>query len=519
MQYSEREVSEAMETLPALWALKHSIRTSTGLPFEFRDRRFMWDFLNDLSPLQCMLKPPQIGATESEIVKAFWVAHKLRRDIIYTLPTQSDVNEMAGGKVNRIVAQNPVLRSWVKDHDTVFQKSVGDNIIYYRGTFSNKQAMMVSSQLNIHDEVDASDPSVITQYETRLEAQKGGWRWYFSHPSVKGYGVDIYWEQSDKKEWFVAHSCGARFAMEWPRNVDRDTRTFRCHECGGEITDDERRMGQWMRTAKGPFSGWHVSQLMCPWIDAGNILDKRDDPQKDEQYFWNYVLGLPYVGSANRIEPSQVLANCDPRANSQSPTVVIGVDTGLPVHYVLMNKEGAFYARKCDTVSADYDPYAEIERMLLRFPNSVVVADQGGDLIGIRKLQAKHRGRVFLCHYRPDRKTTELAHWDLQDGSVTVDRNRLITLVVEMLKEGGRIALSGTESDWAEVARHFGNIRREVEETQFGPKHEWKRDGKPDHFVHALCYAVVGLQRFREEAAIIVGAGKLDGIHRGILAP
>ena len=507
-----------METLPALWILKHQIKTSNGLPFEFRDRRFMWDFINDMSPLQVMLKPPQIGATESEVVKSFWVANKMQKDIIYTLPTQGDVNEMAGGKVNRIVAQNPILREWVKDHDTVFQKSVGKNLIYYRGTFSAKQAMMVSSQLNIHDEVDASDPEVITQYQNRLEGSKGGWQWYFSHPSVAGHGVDVQWQQSDKKEWFVTCLCGAQFPLEWPRNVSRDRARFECHVCGTPISDEQRRMGQWRRTAVGRFSGWHVSQLMCPWIDAANIIAKRDDPQKNEQYFYNYVLGLPYVGSDNRIEPERVLENVDPRVNSQSGPVIIDVDTGLPVHYVMMNKEGVFFARKCDQVSSSYDPYDELERMLNRFPNSIMVADQGGDLIGIRRLQDKYRGRVFLCHYRADRKTQEIARWgtDHELGNVVVDRNRAIQLVVEMLKEGKRIALNGQRADWQEVASHFGNMLRVVEETQFGAKYEWTRNG-PDHFAHCIVYATVGLARFREEAAIIVGASPLDGIHKGIL--
>jgi len=179
---------------------KYSIKTSAGLPFEFHNHRFMWDFINDMSQEQVFLKPPQIGATESQIIKTFYCAKKKGWDIIYTLPTQADVQDMAGGKINRIVAQNPILLEWVKDHDTVEQKAVGKNIIYYRGTFSNKQAMMVSSDLNVHDEVDASDASVISQYETRLQAKSDGRRWYFSHPSLSGFGVDIPWQKSDKKE-------------------------------------------------------------------------------------------------------------------------------------------------------------------------------------------------------------------------------------------------------------------------------------------------------------------------------
>lgn len=139
MQYTEQQVSDAMEGLPALWTIKHQIKNEAGFPIEFTKRKFLWDIYNDLSPKQCLLKPPQIGATVMNAIKSFYVAKKLRRQIIYTLPTAGDVQDMVGGSFNRIIAQNPVLLGWVKDHDTVEQKSVGDSMIFYRGTFTQKQ--------------------------------------------------------------------------------------------------------------------------------------------------------------------------------------------------------------------------------------------------------------------------------------------------------------------------------------------------------------------------------------------
>jgi hypothetical protein len=408
-----------MENLPALWAIKHQITNEAGLPLTFDDRKWAWDMYNDLSQFQVTLKPPQIGETVKNIVKSFWVAKKMHKDIIYTLPTASDVNDMAGGKINRIVAQNPILKEWVKDKDTVEQKSVGDNIIYYRGTFSSKQAMMVSSDLNIHDEVDSSDASVITQYETRLQAKADGMRWYFSHPSLAGHGVDIYWQQSDKKEWNITCTvCRVEQILSFPDNIDIETKTYICSSCKKPLTNEERNSGVWKNkdgvvwtgTIAGDyqFSGFHVSQMMCLWISAAKILEAKNDPMKDEQYFWNYVLGLPYVGSENKIDPETVLKNVTSLTNTQQGTIIIGVDTGLPIHYQLMNKEGTFFYGKCSDPKSGKDPYDELEKLLIRFPKSIMVADQGGDLIGIRRLQSKYPGRVFLVYYRKDRKTPQM---------------------------------------------------------------------------------------------------------------
>lgn len=440
-----------------------------------------------------------------------------------TLPTATDVNDMAGGKINRIIAQNPVLSSWVKDHDTVEQKAVGKQIIYYRSTFVAKAAMMVSSDLNVHDEVDASDASVITQYETRLEAKSDGKRWYFSHPSIAGFGVDIQWQQSDKKEWYIiCPHCQYEHFMEYPNCIKGED--YVCAKCQGVLTDEDRINGQWKPTTQGKFSGYHISQMMCSWISAKNIVEKANDPKKDKQYFCNYVLGLPFVGSENKIEPEVVLKNVVPEVNPQTERIVIGVDTGLPIHFTCMNKDGVFHYGKCKPPSKDYDPYKELESMLIRWPRSIMVADQGGDLVGIRRLQDKYIGRVFLCYYRKDKKGKEIITWGEDDnlGIVTVDRNRMITLIVEQMRDIGLIRLNGVREDWLEFASHFGNIYRELVITKestgkdfhtlYGSEFVWKRTGG-DHFVHTLLYALVGMDRFAKGLVEII---KNDGFLKGL---
>lgn len=525
---SNEELALASELYPSLWAT--NLKTSNGVPFEFEKRKFMVDFLNDFSPLQVLLKPPQIGASESEIVKSIYVAKKLKKDIIYTLPTQSDVYEMVSGKVNRIVAQNPILKEWVKDHDTVTQKQIGNNIIYYRGTFTQKQAMMVSSGLNIHDEVDASDLEVITQYETRLQAQEdGGWRWYFSHPSLAGAGVDTYWQQSDQKEWVVTCvACGLKQVLVWPGSVSREKRAYVCRECDAVLPDEARINGFWHPTAQGPFSGYHVSQLMLYNKSAGDILDAFDDPLKDKQYFTNYVLGLPYLGGDDQITTEQVLKNCTDKVNSQEGRIVIGVDPGLPVHYLAMNREGVFYFGKCKPPSETDDGYEDLRRLMRLWPKAVIISDQGGDMNPMRKMQFEFPGRVFLAFYRKTKKADRVFEWGegANYGVVTIDRNRFIQSMIEQIKEGGRVHLNGTRQEFAEFADHFANMYREkvvVKDTKdkdnrslYGAEYVWKRRG-PDHWAHCLVYAMVGLDKYGQPLATIGGENILANLPKGQL--
>lgn len=527
--YSDAEISQAFEEYPVLWVLKHGIKNEQGFPIEFEKRRYLIDIYNDLSPLQVVLKPPQVGMTVADTIKSFFVAKKLNRQIIYTLPTQGDVQDMVGGSINRIIAQNPVLLEWIKDHDTVEQKAVGKSMIFYRGTFTEKQAMMIPSGLNIHDEVDASNAQVITQYENRLQAQEdGGWRWYFSHPSVAGYGVDIYWNQSDKKEWVITCGhCTKQQILTWPKSINQERLTYQCKYCKGDLKDSWRVEGSWKPTAIGPFSGFHISQLMLYNKTAEDIIKSKNDPLKNEQFFYNYVLGLPYVGSENKIPSSVVLKNVVPETNEQNDRIIIGVDTGTPWYLTCMNKQGVFYYEQLKKpgdpgVDKDYDPKERVRELLKRWPDSIVVGDQGGDLSPLRILQAQMPGRVYLCTYRKDRKKKELITWGEDDeiGTVRVDRNDYFQLMVEQLRDTGRIRLNGKPEEWQEWAEHFDNVYREVKTvmekpgkdiaTNYGVELIWKRNG-PDHYCHTLLYCLVGLDKFGSVSGTFVK--KSDSVH------
>ena len=522
-------MAQAWEITLATWILKHKIKNEVGTPIDFSKRKFLWDIYNDLSPLQVFLKPPQIGLTLCNTLKSLYVAKKLGRQIIYTLPTQGDVQDMVGGSFNRIIAQNPILMQWVKDHDTIEQKGVGDSIIFYRGTFTAKQAMMVPSGLNIHDEVDASNAAVITQYETRLQAQEdGGWRWYFSHPSLSGHGVDVYWEQSDKKEWYITcNECKHEQILTWPESVDIESERYVCKSCKAGLLDSSRINGKWVATASGEFSGYHVSQLMLWNKSARDIIKASQDPLKDKQYFYNYVLGLPYIGSDDKIEPAVVLRNCVDEVNDQEGRTIIGVDSGDDyLSYVLLNKQGLFFYDTEKGITASKNPYDAIRRLLDRFPRSIAIFDQGGELMLTRQLQADYPGRVVLCFYNKDRKSIEPVRWGDNEEywKVQVDRNRMMTLMIEQIRDIGRLRINGTREEWADFAAHFGNLYREKissietkdkdDRSLYGAEYVWKRNG-PDHYCHALLYALVGLQRYGGEPAKIVGEGMFDDAPKG----
>lgn len=481
---------------------KFGIKTETGVPIDFNQHPFLFHPYTDTSPKQVIFKAAQIGFSTLAIIKSLWIAKNKGLDIVYTLPTESDVQQFVGGKVNRIIAQNPILQAWTKDKDSVEQKAVGDNLIYYRGTWTQKAAIMVSSDLNIYDEVDASKQDVVEQYSTRLQHSPHKWEWYFSHPSAQGTGVDRYWDRSDQKHWFIrCGSCSYEQYLSWPESIDVKREAFVCKKCNAILEDHHRRKGRWVAKYKDrEFSGYWIPLLICPWVTAKEILGYHK--HKSEEYFWNKVLGLPYVGGGNKLTKAHLMANLTEENlyPDKNDRVVIGMDTGKQLHYVVGGEKGLFFY---DTAK-DYD---EIEALLKRWPRSVCIIDQGGDLIGSRKLRESYPGRVFLCSYGEDRKTEQLVRWGAKDesGAVIADRNRMIQLVVDEFTDH-RIPIMGQENDWYDYWLHWNNLTRikEMDQTTGSVRRKiWVRSGD-DHWAHATAYWRVGMTRFAGKGSILV---------------
>lgn len=480
---------------------KYGIKTEQGYPLDFKDHLFLFDPYTDLSPKQVIFKAAQIGFSTLAINKTFWVAKNREMNIIYTLPTEGDVRDFAGGKVNRIIDQNPIYQNWTKDKDSVEQKRINNSMIYFRGTWTKRAAIMVSSDLNVYDEVDASKQTVVEEYATRLQHSKYKWEWYFSHPSASGTGVDKYWGRSDQKHWFIQCSrCKHRQFMNWPENIDQEKEIFICSKCKKELSHEDRRIGEWIKKWKGrEYSGYWISLLMAPWVTAKEICDYHK--YKDEEYFTNKVLGLPYVGGGNKLVKSLFIQNLTDENIYPEPDerIVIGVDTGKELHYTVGGKQGLIYYG----TAKDYD---EIEGMLKRWSRAIAVIDQGGDLIGSRKLREQYPGRVFLCLYGTDRKTKELVRWGKndEDGAVTADRNRMIQMTVDEFSDK-RIPVMGKEEDWYDYWLHWNNLTRvkELDEKTGSEKRRiWVRSGD-DHWAHATVYWRVGMSRFGSEGALI----------------
>ncbi len=134
--------------------------TDNGEPFEFVDRSYLVQPMEDSSPHLVIQKASQVGATEFAINRALSFADNHQVKVIYTFPTAEDVKTFSNSRLNPAIRGSPYLSRRVGGIDNVSLKSIGDSFIYFRGSWTERQAISIPSDFNIHDEIDFSKPDI-----------------------------------------------------------------------------------------------------------------------------------------------------------------------------------------------------------------------------------------------------------------------------------------------------------------------------------------------------------------------
>lgn len=509
------------------WIQNNQIKTESGAPLDFKIHRYLFDIYRDNSKYLCCIKAGQIGFSTMAILKTIWLSKNQRMDIGYILPTVEMVQKFVGSKVNRMAQQNPVIEKWMKDKNSITQKQIDNSYIHYLGAMTERSAIMLALDMLVADEYDKAPQEILEIYDSRLQHSKYGYKWVFSNPTIPDFGVDRFWSISDQKKWHIVHVCGKQYVMD-ESCINYTTAQYECPHCHGLITDEDRRMGEWIATnsVKAKFgdidtlpttetqwSGYWIPLWINPMISAQKIVDYKKN--KPKEYFYNFVAGLPYVNPNDALSLPRLLKNLKDEVNAREGRTIIGLDTGHNLHYTLMNKQGIYFHGYCQSPQErndpKYDPYDEIDALLENNKNWILVSDQGGDLVGVRKLLTKYPGRVFLCWFVKEKRTQQIIEWGENDksSSVFVDRNRAVQLAVDQLNEG-RMVFNGSQEDWMPFFNHALNIYRVREimgqdenDPQYGWRWVWKRKGA-DHWFMSMIYALVGFDRFADDLAIVI---------------
>ena len=379
----------------------------------------------------CM-KPSQIGFSTMAILKVFRMAKRENISAIYTLPTDDDVKKFAHSKISPILKNNPKLAEIISSEvDSIYQKRIDNAHIFWEGTKGQSKGIMVSADLLVHDELDRSDQATVETYQSRIDHSDYAGKWVFSNPSRPNVGVDVYWARSDQKRWRIkCPRCNEWQSLDYFVNVDKERKAFVCRKCKQELPQEARLDGEWVAEyPEREWSGYHISQLMAPWKTAAEIIEMEET--SSQEYFYNFVLGLPVIGGANSVSRSIIL-QCYDSGQPEGRWKILGVDVGKVLHCVQGTELGI-------TRVFTLPSWDALHQYVLSQGINLTVVDNAPDTEDAAIFVQHFRGRAYRCvyDYKDDRE--EMLDWQEKGdkaGVVYAHRTRVIDHTIEAYSDG-----------------------------------------------------------------------------------
>jgi predicted nucleic acid-binding Zn-ribbon protein len=488
------------------WSINHIV-TPKGEKLDFYNHRYLLDIYNDVSPNIVVKKGAQIGVSTYAINKALWFADTHEVSIIYTMPTASDVSDFSKARMAPVIQASPYLQRAVDGG--IELKQIGNSFVYFRGAWSERQAISVDSDFNIHDEVDFSKPDIISMYRERMSHSKFKLFLALSTPTIPEFGIDYLFNRSDKKEWFVTcPNCGKKQILKYPDSIRGDTKEARyaCVHCLATITDEARRNGEWRRTGDKDWgvSGYHISQLMAPWISATEILRKEEEARirptaqlsgiKD---FYNFVLGEAYGGENQPINRELLLSCVQNKYEMEEKerNTIMGVDQGDKLHVVIFKKEKDNSLRLIH--SGVYDNFEQaLPNLMDKYGVTFCLIDALPNKHSARKFAMMYQAKVWLVYYNENQK--EFIKWykdpESKEYRVVVNKMESLDRMADKFKNHS-VVLPRLSQDLDLFMRHLCNWAKDKEEDSHG-RVTWvyKKLGA-DHLAMACNYAMLGIEK------------------------
>lgn len=472
------------------WITLNGFVNENQSKLEFRNHRFMIDIYADQADDIVCIKSAQIGFSVFAILSSFHELKYEKRNILYALPTHNVVNDFVVPKVNPLISSNPLIAREM-GADSVSLKKLADRFIYFKGGFSEREAISVSVDTLVIDEYDRMpDMQIVNMFDSRLQAAAHPKRKRFSNPSGVGFGIDQLYTDSTQFHWFVkCRACTHDWFIDLEPADDKrhyiDTQTceFVCGNCMQVISDSDRRNGRWVaKFPKRERHGYWISQMMAPWVSAKRILQQRDE--MDIGTFHSFVLGKAYTPSDLVVDRATIL-----RANAPSiipkTDVAIGVDQDAGgMYYIAMTSQGVFEHKYVKS-------WEDVEHVKLMY-KAVVVCDPN-PYSTIPKQMAEKYPDWYLCYFK---ETKELSMIEWKDSIVYADRTRIIDAVASEIA-GAKLLFREHAYQLEDIINHWSNLYRTTETKDDGRSRSiWiKKDGKQSDWPFALVYARIGLSR------------------------
>ena len=485
-----------------------------GVPLRMDRYPYLCELYDREAPMTTILKGAQMGFTIEEILRLVGKMTSVKlRGVLYLFPSDSEVQDFATSRWQRIVDDNPLFMPKKGRADNAHLKKVGEGFIYFRGAGQKGKAHGSTSKLKsipidelVGDERDEMADERWDAAEKRLDGSLDPHQTILSTPTVPEYGVDLSYQASDQRGWMWKHdACGGYTCLEdwWPDCIaehDDGTFDYLCRKCRDVLV---RRAGQWVarKPDRSPeHLGYHASQLCSPTKTADDIMAAllKAEGNGRMREFENQTLARSYAELEDKLT-DQLLNAClgtEPRRPRAPGPCFMGVDPGVRQHHYVVGQR---------ITDSDWEVLSwgkaesrqDLHDIAKRFHVTTGVMDIGAEKHMVRDFLSEHRG-WYGCQYVTGQRGTPLT-WDHRNQLVSVDRTESLDASHAAIT-GRRVTFPRRDEVYEKIiVPQLKNLARmKQEDPHLGEvRFRWVVTGgvKNDHIRHAFNYACLAAER------------------------
>ena len=244
------------------------------------------------APFNVAMKGAQLGVTEVAINRALYIIDRMKRDVLYVLPTTLTASDFSKTRFGGALSLSPYLKNLFTDTNSVGLKQAGANALYIRGSRGESNLVSIPVSELILDEVDRMQQKTITLALERLSGQLQKHVWAISTPTIPEFGIHkLYVKSSQEHYFFRCPACSRLTELVWPECIEiigdhiNDPRQRKevvswkwQKECKNKLHHEAKpdflSRGEWQSTLSSPnldFRGFYVNQLYSFTVTPGEL--------------------------------------------------------------------------------------------------------------------------------------------------------------------------------------------------------------------------------------------------------
>ena len=464
-----KALEHMMQVDPCIWAVKNKIKLLGDTTFTLDGCEYMADIMRDPARHIAIIKGTQARITTVFMLREIHaLIHRMRpQGSLYYFPTEKDVEKFSKTRQGPLIADNPVIKKYLKSTNSVSVKKVGKSFLcllggratsVIQGKKDSGSVRTTPGDCVIRDERDLFDDDMAEMTNDRLLNSTLKLEVDLGSPTIPDMGIDRVFGQSDQKYRMIrCQACNTDtcIATDFPASVKyrksesgRHKPYFACIKCGKEIfVADGRYVAKYpdKYNPKYPdegISGYHVSHFITPNCNLGLVMADWEAAQIDSSKlgrFYNTYLGFAYIPTEDRLRQQEVIDCCgdDIMKTMSTKETAMGADIMKTNRVVIAEKTGKdkakiIYMARVSGFDALFD-------LAIQFNvKSAVVCIRPYEE-SFRKFQAKcnkHNIRVYGSEYPPRDNAKAFMKTDDKSGVYTINRTEAMDKSQAWIRSG-----------------------------------------------------------------------------------